>query len=361
MHWFVRGIGVVAALLLALLPAAAHPVPFSYLDLQLQPTSIDVSLTIHIYDLAHDLQITPMERLLDSGFLSSQISAIRALITPRLQLTSDGRALPADWSEPEILVDRQSIRFHMRYPVTAAPGVVSVSTVMFPYDPNHQTFINVYDGKTPDPWQAILDVNHTHTEYFAGTRQGVFAVVRKFIPAGIHHILIGPDHLLFLVGLLLLGGSIRRLAMVVTSFTIAHSITLSLAALNILTPPARIIEPAIALSIVYVGADNLLAQGGRDVRAWIAFAFGFIHGFGFANVLREMELPRRALGWSLFSFNFGVEIGQLLVVITVASAFAVLRSRSEWARRRLVFAGSIVVIAAGAFWFVQRVFFPGGI
>jgi hypothetical protein len=74
-----------------------------------------------------------------------------------------------------------------------------------------------------------------------------------------------------------------------------------------------------------------------------------------------MDLPRRALGWSLFSFNFGVEIGQLLVVVTVASLFALLRSRSEWARRRLVFAGSIVVIAAGAFWFIQRVFFPAGI
>src|SRR2546427_5361572 len=207
----------------------------------------------------------------------------------------------------------------------------------------------------------ILDINHTQTEYFAGTRQGVLAVVRKFIPAGIHHILIGPDHLLFLVGLLLLGGSIRRLAMVVTSFTIAHSITLSLAALNIVSPPARIIEPAIALSIVYVGADNLLVRGGRDVRAWIALTFGFIHGFGFANVLREMDLPARTLGWSLFSFNVGVEIGQLLVVIAVASALAALRSRSEAASRQLAFAGSIVVVAAGAFWFVQRVFFPGGI
>ena len=145
--------------------------------------------------------------------------------------------------------------------------------------------------------------------------------MKKFIPAGIHHILIGPDHLLFLVGLLLLGGSVRQLLIVVTSFTVAHSITLSLAALNIVTPPARLIEPAIALSIVYVGADNMLAKGGRDVRGWIAFTFGFIHGFGFANVLREMDLPARALGWSLFSFNVGVEIGQLLVVVLVASAF----------------------------------------
>ena len=83
-----------------------------------------------------------------------------------------------------------------------------------------------------------------------------------------------------------------------------------------------------------------------------------IHGFGFANVLREMDLPSRALGWSLFSFNIGVEIGQLLVVAIVGTAFAALRSRSEIAGRQLAFAGSIVVIAAGAFWFVQRVFFP---
>src|SRR5207237_7099294 len=141
----------------------------------------------------------------------------------------------------------------------------------------------------------------------------------------------------------------------------AHSVTLSLAVLDIVSPPARYIEPAIALSIVYVGADNLLVRNGRDVRAWIALTFGLIHGFGFANVLREMDLPGRALGWSLFSFNFGVEIGQLLVVATVASVFAALRSRSEWAGRQLVYAGSIVVIIAGAFWFVQRVFFPGGV
>ena len=103
-----------------------------------------------------------------------------------------------------------------------------------------------------------------------------------------------------------------------------------------------------------------MVHGGRDVRAWIAFAFGLIHGFGFANVLREMDLPSRALGWSLFSFNVGVEIGQIFVVVAVASALAALRARSEAAGRRLAFAGSIVVIAAGAYWFIQRVFFPGG-
>jgi hydrogenase/urease accessory protein HupE len=346
--------------MLLLIAALLHPVPFSYLDIRLQDPFVDVFMTVHIYDLAHDLQIEPMERLLNAGYVMEHERAIHDLLGPRLRLLAEGHELQPEWLQSEIIEDRQSVRFHLRYPTAAAPGIISVSALMFPYDTNHQTFVNVYESDTLTS-QLILDRNHTQTEYFAGTRQGTLAVIRKFIPAGIHHILIGPDHLLFLVGLLLLGGSIRRLTMVVTSFTVAHSITLSLAALNIFTPPARIIEPAIALSIVYVGADNLLAQGGRDVRAWIAFAFGFIHGFGFANVLREMELPRRALGWSLFSFNFGVEIGQLLVVVTVASAFAALRARSEWARRRLVYAGSILVIIAGAFWFIQRVFFPAGI
>jgi hydrogenase/urease accessory protein HupE len=350
-----RQIIYAALVLLVALPAGAHPVPFSYLDIRLQPTPVEVSLTVHIYDLAHDLQIAPMERLLDRSFLEGRKTAVQMVLSPRLVLKMDGLAASPEWVDYDILQETQSIRFQLRYPAPAPPGRVDVSTVMFPYDPEHQTFVNIYEADSL-PSQFILDARHTGLEYFAGTRQGVAAVIRKFLPAGIHHILIGPDHLLFLVGLLLLGGSTRKLALVVTSFTLAHSVTLSLAALNILSPPARFIEPAIALSIVYVGADNLLASGGRDVRSWSAFAFGFIHGFGFANVLREMDLPGRALGWSLFSFNLGVEIGQLLVVVVVAAIFAAIRARGEWAARRLVFAGSIIVMAAGAFWFVQRVF-----
>src|SRR5204863_5472798 len=112
------------------------------------------------------------------------------------------------------------------------------------------------------------------TEYYTGGRQGAIAVFEEFTAAGIHHIAIGPDHILFIVGLLLMGGSVLRLLGIVSAFTVGHSITLSLAALNLVTPPARVIEPAIALSIVFVGADNLLStKGARDVRAWIALFF----------------------------------------------------------------------------------------
>jgi hydrogenase/urease accessory protein HupE len=351
---------LVALLLLALtVPLAAHPTPYSYIDIRTTPDAIEVSVVAHVFDLAHDLNIDPPEKLLDPAFAAARAGALATLLSPRFRITADGRALACHVSSaPAIVSSRQSVELRFDCPVASPAGVIGLQALMFAYDPAHQTFVNVYDGSGLAA-QTILDGDHQTFDYFSGTRQGTLAVVRKFVVAGVHHILIGPDHLLFLVGLLLLGGSLRRLGLVVTAFTLAHSLTLSLAALNIVSPPARVIEPAIALSIVYVGADNLLAKEGRDVRAWIAFAFGFVHGFGFASVLREMDLPPRALGWSLFSFNLGVEIGQLSVVIVVASALAALRSRSAQTSRQLVLVGSLVVIAAGAYWFVQRVFFAG--
>lgn len=352
---------LLAAVLLAASPASAHPTPFSYLDIKVNQGAATVDLVAHIIDVAHDLNIDPPERLLSADVLRERREAITTLLASRFSLSADGAGLAVgEWSAPEAVPDRQSIRISGRAVLAARPGTIDLDARMFPYDPQHQTFINFYEDDAL-ALQAILDASKTSVEFFSGSRQGVWAVIRKFVPAGVEHILIGPDHLLFLIGLLLLGGTLRQLALVVSAFTVAHSITLSLAALNVLNPPARIIEPAIALSIIYVGADNLMVRDGRDVRAWIAFGFGFIHGFGFANVLREMDLPRTALGWSLFSFNLGVEIGQLFVVVIVASALAALRSRSEVLGRRLAVAGSIAVIVAGTFWFIQRVFFTGGI
>jgi len=356
-----RSVGAIAwaAALLGAVPALAHPVPFSYLDVRLASEAVDASVVMHVIDVAHDLNISLPETLLEPDVARGREAEIAALVGRRIGIDADGRRLTVVWKGIEALPDRQAVRLIARLSLDRPIGVLAIDGALFPYDPNHRTFVNVYEDA--DPTQAILDAGRTRFEYFAGTRQGAVAVVGRFLPAGIHHILIGPDHILFLVGLLLLGGSFRRLALIVTGFTIAHSITLSLAALNVLSPPASIIEPAIALSIVFVGADNLLKKDGRDVRAWIAFGFGFIHGFGFANVLREMDLPARALGWSLFSFNAGVEVGQLLIVAVVSAAFGLVRSRSEVVGRRLAVAGSVGVIAAGSFWFAQRMLFPGGL
>ena len=340
--------------------AWAHPAPFSYADLSLTPAAIDGGVVLHVFDVAHELQIDPADRLLDAATVRTHRAAIEALVRARLLIAADDRTLAPVVDGIDVLAERSSLRVRIRYPLTAPPGRLDVTAALFPYDPNHQTFLNIYEKGVLSS-QAILDPRRASYEYYSGSRQGTRAVVRKFLPAGIHHILIGPDHLLFLVGLLLLGGTLRQLTTIVTAFTAAHSVTLALAVLGIVNAPARLIEPAIALSIVYVGADNLLIGKGRDMRAMVAFVFGFIHGFGFANVLREMDLPARALGWSLVSFNVGVEIGQLAVVIVVASALAAVRVRYETVGRRLAYAGSIVVMLAGGYWFIQRVFFSGGI
>ena len=337
--------------------ASAHPAPFSFLDLVIRDNAIEGTLVLHVVDVAHELGITPEDRLLDPAEAQRARDRLIGLLAPRIGLRTDG-SHALEWGGLEPLADRHAVVLRFRA-VGPRPGAIYLNPRLFPYDPVHQTFINVYEDDNLRQ-QMIFNADGGEQAYYAGSAQGVLAVMRTFVPAGIHHILIGPDHILFLIGLLLLGGSWMALVRIVTAFTIGHSITLSLAALNLVTPPAQVIEPAIALSIIYVGADNLMVRGGRDVRAWIAFAFGFIHGFGFANVLGEMDLPRQALGWSLFSFNVGVEIGQLFVVLTVASVLAALRARNAEAGRRLAVAGSLVVIAAGAYWFIERVFFPGG-
>ena len=336
-------------------PAFAHPAPFSYVDVRLDGASVALTVTVHEFDAAHDLGVEDASRLLNATELARHAQALGELLKDRLQIWVGGQRLPGTWSPPVALPDRQAIQLRVRYDAKSPPPSIIVAARLFPYDPVHQTFVNVYE-RGAVVLQAILDRHREQITFYPGTRQGTWAVVKRFAASGVHHILIGPDHLLFLVGLLLLGGTLRRLVLVVSAFTIAHSITLSLAVLRVVSPPPWLVEPAIALSIVYVGADNLTVRGGRDVRAWIAFAFGLIHGFGFANVLREMDLPPRALGWSLLSFNLGVEIGQLAVVIVVASVLSAIRSKSPDTGRRLAVAGSVVVIAAGAFWFVQRVF-----
>jgi hydrogenase/urease accessory protein HupE len=339
-------------------PAAAHPAPFSYVDLVLREPAVDVTVVVHVFDVAHELRLDVPERLLDPATLAGRTHDITGLVDARVQLVADGVRLSCGRSDaPVAMAERHSLRLRFSCAEERSPGVLRVQAALFPYDPAHQTFVNIYDAEALQA-QAILDRERPAFEYFAGTRQGALAVARRFLPAGLHHILIGPDHLLFLVGLLLLGGSVRRLALVVTAFTLAHSLTLSLAVLGVVSPPARLVEPAIALSIAYVGVDNLMVRGGRDLRAWIAFGFGLVHGLGFASVLREMDLPRRALGLSLVSFNVGVEVGQLLVVVVVAAALAALRARNERAGRTLAVGGSVVVLLAGTWWFFTRLLFP---
>lgn len=355
----------VALLILAFVwsavPAFAHPTPFSYLNLRLSHGQLEGSLVIHVVDLAHDLGVTPAESLLEPSLAESKKESIQNLLRSRLQLIADERQLDFELSSIEAIPDQQALALRLSFQGASSPTTLGIRCALFPYDPQHQTFLNLYEEDALTH-QDIISKDHPSLDYFlsnsSGNWRSTLAVVEQFLLSGIEHIFGGPDHILFIIGLLLMGGSMRRLLTIVTSFTIAHSVTLTLAALNVMNPPARLIEPAIALSIIYVGIDNLMVgKAGRDVRAWIAFFFGFIHGFGFASVLKEFGLPRQALGWSLFSFNFGVEIGQVCIVILAASLLAAVRYRNPALGKRIATIGSVIVILAGSFWFIQRVFF----
>jgi hypothetical protein len=353
----VRLMALLTALFVAA-PAFAHPAPFSYLDVNLHDGVADGTLTVHVADPAHDLGISPAERLYTPELLQSRFKDITSRLSQGLYLRSGDRPLTPQWTGVTPLPSQSQIRFSYRIPNVTA-GALSARTDLFTYDRFHQTFVNVYlDGKLRQQW--IFSHDAPERTYYFGTTAGALEVIRTFVPAGVHHILIGPDHILFLCGLLLMGGSLGRLVKIVTAFTLGHSLTLSLASLGIFAPPASITEPAIALTIIVVGADNLMRGGGKDLRALAALLFGLIHGFGFASVLKEFGLPREALAWSLFSFNVGVEIGQLIIVGIVATTLEFVRRQNPVIGRRVAVAGSYVVIAAGAFWFIQRVFFPGG-
>jgi hydrogenase/urease accessory protein HupE len=350
-----------SALFLALMfaaPASAHPVPFSYLDLEVHDAAVDGRIRVHLVDIAPAIGLADPRALLDPAVRSARRDQIERYLVARIAFENGGFRR-AEWGTIAIVDDNEAIE--LGFTIAGRPeGALSLDTNLFPADPNHQTFVNVYEDDALRQ-QFILSAASDPVTYYRGTTAGAFAVMGTFIPSGVHHIMIGPDHILFLVGLLLLGGSLRRLVAIVTMFTVGHSITLSLAALDIVNLAPWLVEPAIALSIVVVGADNLLQrkEQGRDLRAWVAGAFGLVHGFGFANVLREFGLPQEALGWSLFSFNVGVELGQLAIVLVVASALALMRRRLPAADKWVVTGGSVVVIAAGGYWFVERVFFGG--
>ena len=350
----IRFLAALAMLVLLSGRPSAHPAPFSYLDVVFRDGGIRGTLVIHVIDAAHELGVEPAD-LMNREVVRQRSQQLAKILGPRILLRSSHRLEP-EWLSTELLAEDQAIKLTYQIP-DEQPGAVIIDTNLFPYDPNHQTFINIYEGSELRQ-QLIYNARSDEHTYYLGTADGAIEVMKTFIPSGIHHIMIGPDHILFLVGLLLLGGSWVALLKIVTAFTVGHSVTLSLAALNVVTPPATVIEPAIALSIVFVGADNLVRGTGRDLRMWVALVFGLVHGFGFANVLREFGLPREALGWSLFSFNVGVEIGQLAIVLLVMAALTAIRRLSATLRQRVAFTGSIVVIAAGTYWFVQRVFFP---
>jgi hydrogenase/urease accessory protein HupE len=181
-------------------------------------------------------------------------------------------------------------------------------------------------------------------------------VIRTYLKLGFTHILPkGTDHILFVLGIFLLSIHLKPILMQVTAFTVAHTITLALTIYGVVSLSPRIVEPMIALSIVYVAVENIVTPRLSPWRVALVFCFGLLHGMGFAGVLSQLGLPRSEFMTALLCFNAGVELGQL-TVISIAFLLIGLPFRNKpWYRRRIVIPGSIVIAAIGLFWFVQRV------
>lgn len=174
-----------------------------------------------------------------------------------------------------------------------------------------------------------------------------------FLGMGLEHILTGVDHLVFLLGLVIVGGRLRDTVVVITAFTLGHSLSLALATFGVFVPNPRIIEPLIALSIAYVGVENLFAPHART-RWRVALPFGLVHGFGFASALREIAVPRAELPVALALFNVGVELGQIAVLLPLLPLLSRAQRDPQFSRIgvRVV---SVGIALAGLVWFVLRV------
>lgn len=179
----------------------------------------------------------------------------------------------------------------------------------------------------------------------------------EFVKLGVEHIWTGYDHLMFLFALLIVCRSFRSIVTIISCFTVAHSLTLAVATLGWVSLPSRLVEPAIAASIVFVGVENLWRRGAEPRGRWaLTFAFGLIHGFGFASVLTELGVGKGGSGIAMpvFTFNLGVELGQIAIAAVVLPIVWQLR-KQEWFVRRGVAVLSVIVVVMGIYWLGERV------
>jgi hydrogenase/urease accessory protein HupE len=192
------------------------------------------------------------------------------------------------------------------------------------------------------------------TEVF--TRQSMTDVIASYMVAGFEHILPrGTDHILFILGIFLLSTRMRPLLWQVTMFTVAHTITLGLSTAGVIELPANIVEPLIALSIAYIGFENVFASTLHASRLFIVFGFGLLHGMGFASVLADFGLPEDAFMTALISFNIGVEFGQLAVISLAFLAVGLWFSRKPWYRKVIIIPASMAIAMIGLYWTWDRI------
>jgi hydrogenase/urease accessory protein HupE len=336
----------------------AHQTKLSSSRLTMTGGEIAAQIELNAVDLnvATGATLTGADNRVDAQHLAWQLGVVQTYVEQHVTLSTGGRAsCEATWVSAAPEDDHVVLARHWRCPADAS--LVYRVTLFHEIDPvarhmvsvdGDRKFIGLLGVKTP---QMTL-MQSASSKWQTGI---------QYVASGIEHIAIGYDHIAFLLAVIVLGRRFWPLFKVVTAFTIAHSITLTLAVLQIFELPSNLVETLIAASIVYVAAENFLV---RDIRhRWlITFAFGLIHGFGFASVLRDYGLPEDAIGLALLSFNVGVEIGQLLIVVAAVIIWQVGfkvagglgRQITEQRERQvsLIISGAVLIV--GLYWLAQR-------
>ena len=354
----------------------AHKPSDSYLTLKAAAGSGEVAARwdIALRDLDYVLQLDRDNNgELTWGEVRQREADIVRLATQNLQLSSGDQTCA--WSSGAAMqLTRHSdgtyavLTLVARCPKLEA-GLKARYSLFFDVDPSHRGLVQ-WIAPGGDAAQALIFGTESAQQSLALKPAGAWQTLRQYLVDGVWHIWIGYDHILFLLALLLpavlvrrerqwqgaprFSGALVEVVKVVTAFTLAHSITLSLAALQVITLPSRLVESAIAASVVIAALNNL--RGTVHGRRWMmAFAFGLLHGFGFASVLADLGLPQGALVLALVGFNVGVELGQLAIVaLFLPLAFALRRTR--FYQVGVLKIGSLIVAALATWWLVQRLF-----
>ena len=314
-------------------------------------------------DIIQAIQVRDAERIGNDDFTPVVSKRLQSYFNTHLILQQGAKPLQGTlvkleyWrpDSQDYTLSKFNVILHYPRDAKFAKNPFKVKTQLFDYLPNAQTILSIGGlQKTLSPGEsAEFDPS--------AVTANLWNNIKDFTWMGVEHIFTGPDHMLFILSLLLLSTSFWSLAKVLTGFTISHSITLMLSALSIWNPDAQLVDILVAISIIFVGLENIFWKNANRHRFWVAALFGLVHGFGFSGILREIGLPEQGRVWCLLSFNLGVEIAQVMLCAIAFPILMKVKKKFEFEHQyggmgwpKAMHIASWGVVAMGGYWMAQR-------